>query len=180
MIPPLPTSDALREVALLPLANGATARIAEIVAPLDAATSSALAGQLAAIDPWRRYGFSVDRLQRFLSESVAGAPRYLVAVGDELAGVVVLKPGWMFGTYLKLLAVLPTAQGRGLGGAILDWMQREGEARGERNQFVATSAFNAGALRFYERHGFVRVANLPGLINDTETEILLRRRLGGG
>lgn len=56
-------------------------------------------------------------------------------------------------------------------------MRREGEARGERNQFVATSAFNAGALRFYERHGFVVVANMPGLINDTETEVLLRRRL---
>lgn len=176
----MPGSVALREVAEIPLADSGAARIAEIVNPLDAATGAALATQLAAIDPWRRYGFSAERLQHLLSEPIAGAPRYLAAIGDDIAGVVVLKPGWMFGTYLNLLAVLPPAQGRGLGGAILDWMQREGEARGERNQFVATSAFNAGALRFYERHGFARVADLPGLINDTETEILLRRRLGGG
>jgi ribosomal protein S18 acetylase RimI-like enzyme len=42
---------------------------------------------------------------------------------------------------------------------------------------VAASDFNSGALRFYERHGFVRVAALEGLVAEGRSEILLRKRL---
>lgn len=172
-----PVAPLLKSVTRLPLADLSRVDLSELIAELPASISAGLAATLADMDPWRRYGFSVERLQAFVGTPSPIARRYLVAEEDSVLGFVVLKPGWMFGTYLNFLAVLPQAQGRGIGGAVLDWMRREGEARGERNQFVATSAFNAGALRFYERHGFAVIANMPGLINDTETEVLLRRRL---
>lgn len=167
----------LKPVAALPLRDGTQVEIAEIVAPLDAALSAPLAAEIANMDPWRRYGFAAERLQGFIAQPSPQAQRYLVREETRVLGVVVLKPGWMFGTYLNFLAVLAAGQGRGIGGGVLEWMHAEGVRRGERNQFVATSAFNAGALRFYQRHGFARVADLPGLIRDDETEILLRRRL---
>ncbi|MGD9784531.1 MAG: GNAT family N-acetyltransferase [Hyphomicrobiaceae bacterium] len=145
---------------------------------LDLATAQALGETLAAIDPWARYRFTPDRLAHAVGRNAPGAVRLLLRADEALAGVAVLKPGWMFGTYLNLLAVLPTHQGRGIGHAFLDWLEAEGRARGERNQFVVSSAFNERALALYESHGFCRIADMPGLISDGETEVLLRRRLG--
>lgn len=170
-------SPALLPIATLPLADGGVAELLELVAPLDQETSAPIAHALAAMDPWRRYRFSADRLQRFIAEPQPHAPRYLVRTDSRIVGVVVLKPGWMFGSYLNFLAVLAPAQGRGVGGAVLDWMRADGVRRGERNQFVVTSAFNDRALGFYQRHGFEVIAEMPGLIDDAEIEILMRRRL---
>ena len=44
-----------------------------------------------------------------------------------------------------------------------------------RNLWVCASSYNEGALRLYERHGFHRVATLPGLLIDGDDEILLRK-----
>ena len=57
------------------------------------------------------------------------------------------------------------------------FMEREARAAEERNLWVAASEINDGAIRFYERHGFVRVAALDGLAYDDRVEFLLRKRL---
>lgn len=129
------------------------------------------------MDPWKRYAFSVERMTASLRPVHETAPRYLLLDGDFVAGIMTLKLGWMFGTYLNLLAVLPAHQGRGIGSAALDWLDATARSKGERNQFVVTSAFNEGGLRLYQHHGFTPIANMPGLISDNETEILLRKQL---
>jgi GNAT superfamily N-acetyltransferase len=48
--------------------------------------------------------------------------------------------------------VLPSHQGRGLGGALLEHLLH----RGERPVLVGTWAAATWAIRFYERHGFAR------------------------
>ncbi|MGW8205660.1 MAG: N-acetyltransferase family protein [Hyphomicrobiaceae bacterium] len=116
-------------------------------------------------------------MARFFEPFDRSMPRFVVTIGDEIAGMFALKIGWMFGMYLNVLAVFPAHQGRGIGSAVLSWLEERGRANGDRNQFVVTSAFNCGGLRLYKRHGFEPVAELPGLINETETEILLRKRL---
>lgn len=168
--------DTIRTIETIALRDGTTLDIAEIVGALPAAVAEAIAAELAATDPWRRYGFPLERLLPFLAPR-AGAPRYLLLREGSIAGLVALKPGWMFGTYLNLLAVLATHRRCGVGSAVLDWLERTARAHGERNQFVVTSAFNAPALILYERHGFRRIAQMPGLIADGETEILLRKTL---
>lgn len=161
----------------LTLADGGKVAIEPVAGTLPAATAEPLAVALADMDPWRRYRFDVERLQRFIVTETAGAERYLLVVRAEITGYAVLKPGWMFGTYLNFLAVLPAHQGRGVGSAFLGWMEAEGHRRGERNQFVVTSAFNARGLALYRRHGFTPIADMPGLIAEDETEILLRKKL---
>ena len=92
-----------------------------------------------------------------------------------LAGAMTVRWPWLHGPYLELLAVLPEAQGRGLGGALLGWLIAQ--VPSSRNLWVAVSAFNTGARRFYARHGFVEVGTVPGLVRDGFDEILLRKAL---
>ena len=170
-------NGALRPVASLQLRDGATVTLSRIVAPLAAGHALAVASAIVGMDPWRRYGFPPERLTSFLSPSDETTPRYLMCSGEDVAGLMAVKRNWMFGSYLKILAVLPAYQGRGIGSAALDWLEATARANGDRNQFVVTSAFNSGGLKLYTRHGFTPIAEMPGLIADGETEILLRKRL---
>lgn len=168
------------KVAALPLAQGGTLFISELREALPETVAAPLAAALAQMDPWHRYGIPASRLATFLGPPQTGAPRYLLLAGNngrQIAGLVALKLGWMFGTYLNLLAVLPAYQRNGIGRAVLDWLEATARQRTERNQFVVTSAFNVAGLALYEKHGFKRIAELPGLISDEETEILLRKTL---
>ena len=147
---------------------------------LDTMTEDAarfLGNGFAAIDPWARYGFSADSLAAYLSKPEAGAPRYVIRIDGAIAGAIGMRDAWLRGPYLQFLGILPDFQAQGAGQLALAWFEGTARARGERNIWVAASEFNSTALKFYERHGFQRAARLDSLIDDGETEILLRKRL---
>jgi GNAT superfamily N-acetyltransferase len=148
-----------------------------ILARLEPREAEALGPALAGIDPWATHAYAAQALSAYLGKDEPGAPRFALRAGDSLAGAVGLRLDWLKGPYLQLLGLLPGYQGCGFGAAVLTWMQREACAVSERNLWVAASDFNSGALRFYERHGFVRVAALEGLVAEGRSEILLRKRL---
>jgi ribosomal protein S18 acetylase RimI-like enzyme len=133
-----------------------------------------LAEAVAAIPPWSVMQYPAEAMARYLA-SDDGASRYRIELGGETAGAVAVRYPWLKGPYLELLAVLPPAQGRGIGATVLDWFEREGSRLGARNLWVCASSFNRRALRFYERHGFKPAATLPGLVADGYDEILLRK-----
>jgi len=68
--------------------------------------------------------------------------------------------------HLRLLAVAETAQGRGLGSLLMDFL----EARGL--EFVLAERANAQALRFYARRGFQEVGRLPGFVRPGREEVI--------
>lgn len=146
------------------------------LAPLDRSAAGLLAERLVAMDPWRRLGYQPDRLQRYLNGDSPALARFRLDCEGELAGVVAVRSPWLHGPYLELLAVLPEHQGRGLGGAVLRWV--EAEAGTSHNLWVAVSSFNAAARSFYARHGFSEIGAVPGLVRDGCDEILLRKALG--
>jgi ribosomal protein S18 acetylase RimI-like enzyme len=131
----------------------------------------------ATIDPWAAYGYAPATLSAFLSAAEPGAPRLRLSVGPDTAGAAVIRPGWLRGPYLQFLAVIPAMQGRGIGGALLQLMEREARMAGERNLWVAASEINDGAMRLYERYGFKRIARLDDLAWDGRAEILFRKKL---
>lgn len=49
--------------------------------------------------------------------------------------------------------------GRGIGAALLDRIEADAKADGYRMLKLSTRLVNAGAIAFYERHGFIRIAN---------------------
>jgi GNAT superfamily N-acetyltransferase len=130
---------------------------------------------MASMDPWRRLGYGVSALQRYLVTDSPALVRHEIAVEGECAGVVAVRAPWLRGPYLELLAVLPAHQGRGIGAAVLRWL--EAEAAPARNLWVMVSAFNEGARRFYARHGFVEVGAVPGLVREGFDEVLMRKAL---
>ncbi len=143
--------------------------------PLGPADAGSLAQACAAIDPWKRMAYPAETLRHFLSGEEPGLRIYALRRDGELAGGVVIRDPWLKGPYLQFLAVLPQAQGQGVGSAVLSWM--EAEAGTARNLWVLASDFNARALAFYRRHGFEPVAPLPDVAADGFTEILMRKRL---
>jgi GNAT superfamily N-acetyltransferase len=139
-----------------------------------------LAASIVAMPPWSVMNYPADAMARFLATPDHGASCYLVEVEGEQAGAVSVRSPWLKGPYLELLALLPKAQGQGIGASILAWFEQEALKRGARNLWVCASSFNADALRFYGRHGFYPVATLPGLVADGYDEILLRKFPLGG
>ena len=99
--------------------------------------------------------------------SVHAAAQRLRARVDKLVVV-----GLSMGAVLAL-ALLPAAQGQGLGSAVLRRCQAEAGA----NLWATVAAFHEPARRFYQRGGFQEVGELEGLIADSESEILLRWRV---
>ena len=89
--------------------------------------------------------------------------------GDALIGFIALRPGWIDHLY-----VLPGQQGRGVGTALLEVAKAGGQELA-----LWTFQRNAGARRFYERHGFVAVELTDGAGNE-EREPDVRYRWQAG
>lgn len=75
-----------------------------------------------------------------------------------LAESVELEPG---DGYLERLYVRAAHQNRGVGSALLGAALEHPRLRGCRTVFLDVWAENAGAVRLYARHGFVKVGELP-------------------
>lgn len=144
-----------------------------MIRPLADAEIPALAEALAQLDPWRRLGFSAAGLAAYLGRADAALIRVVAERDGVPAALLALRKPWLRGPYIELLAVLPAAQGAGLGRALVEWAA----AQGGGNLWACVSDFNAPARAFYARQGFVEVAPLPDLVAAGEGEILLRRML---
>ncbi|MBS0233605.1 MAG: GNAT family N-acetyltransferase [Proteobacteria bacterium] len=145
--------------------------------PMTAESAEHLGEALAVIDPWAHYDYTPEMLSEFLSAKEEDAPRFEIVSDEALAGAISVRRTWLRGPYLQFLAILPAFQKCGIGGAALSWFEARARHDKARNIWVVASDFNRDALAFYERFGFVQVANLDGLVAEGVGEILLRKRL---
>ncbi|PRX99780.1 GNAT family N-acetyltransferase [Allonocardiopsis opalescens] len=87
---------------------------------------------------------------------------HLVAEADgAVAGYIRLKPVTRLAENRHVLgvfglAVAEAARGRGVGGALLDAAERRARAKGHRKLSLRVLGTNTGAVRLYERHGYLR------------------------
>lgn len=145
--------------------------------PLAEAEAVELAAALSAMPPWSVYPVGRETLYRYLVAAEPAAPRLALRLDGALAGIAGVRLNWLRGPYLQMLAILPQHQSKRAGSAILDWLDELARRAGEANVWACASSFNESALRFYERHGFLRTAVLDGLVAPGYDEILLRKRL---
>ncbi|WP_319585353.1 GNAT family N-acetyltransferase [uncultured Desulfobulbus sp.] len=131
---------------------------------------------LAAMDPWKRLGFSASALHCYLIGPDPALNRFTVQDSQETVGVVCMRSPWLRGPYLELLAVFPTAQGRKIGQTILYWIEKQALLTSN-NIWAVTSEFNTRARRFYRAANFVEIAPLKNLVANGYNEILLRKVL---
>ncbi|MGO4683404.1 GNAT family N-acetyltransferase [Hyphomicrobium sp. 2TAF46] len=145
--------------------------------PMTVEAAESLGSAFAALDPWAHYAYTAATLATFLADAEPGTQRFQIMADQALAGAIVIQSKWFRGPYLQFLGVLPAFHRRGLGRSALGWFESAARADGARNLWVAASEFNVAAQTFYERHGFVRIATVDGLIAEGTAEILFRKRL---
>lgn len=160
-----------------PFGRRSTSLASCVLRPVATGDVATICAAVAAIDPWRRLGFTAGALSLYLSNRDPGLVRRVVVVDGDAVGLACVRFPWLRGPYLELLAVLPACQGRGLGAEVLAWMEDSVRGRAA-NAWVAVSAFNENARRFYGRLGYRQVAVLGGLVKEGEAELLLRKTLG--
>ncbi len=146
------------------------------LAPMTAEAADVLGDATAAIGPWAHYGLNGRTLAEGFKSSSPVAVRYQIECGGELAGAVIIRPLWLAGPYLQMLAVLPPFQGQGIGAKFLAWYEAEGRGH-TRNLWLCVSGFNLDAQRFYRAHGYECAATLDGLMREGDDELLMRKRL---
>lgn len=145
--------------------------------PMQAEWAALFGEALAGIDPWLRLGYSSTALARYLSADGPERHALVLLQGEVPAACLTLRPNWLRGPLLELLAVLPGFQGNGLGKALILWLAERARQQGQNNLWTISSEFNQSARAFYRRQRFAEAGVLPGLIKPGETEILLRLRL---
>ncbi len=149
------------------------------VRPLVAADVAPLAAELARLPLMARYRRDAARIQADLGAALGRGEGLLVEedAGRRRGLAWFLPAGTLaLGGYLKLIAVLPGEEGKGIGAALLRAFEAE-TGRISRHAFLLVSDFNSGAMRFYEREGYARVGALPGLVLPDVEEVLYWKRL---
>jgi ribosomal protein S18 acetylase RimI-like enzyme len=136
----------------------------------------------------QRYGVSAAGLARDLVRAIDDGEQVIVvapsgqAKGDEAEGGAVgfawFLLGGTFGRggYLRLIALQPGQERRGLGAALLDEVERRVGALG-RPLFLLVSHWNDGAQRFYAARGYREVGRLPAFVRADTDEIILHKAL---
>jgi ribosomal protein S18 acetylase RimI-like enzyme len=136
-----------------------------------------LAAALAPLPLLARYGNSADGLEHKL-ESALGRGEHLWVYDDGAPrGLAwcVSGAGFGLGGYLRLIAVAPTAQDKGVGKALLEAFESTIFAESA-HAFLLVSDFNTTAQTFYERHGYLRVGALPKLVLPDVDELIYWKR----
>jgi ribosomal protein S18 acetylase RimI-like enzyme len=145
-----------------------------VLQPMAGAAADRLGEAIARIGPWAHYAIPGAALAESLKSQVAAS--YEIECAGESAGAVVIRPQWLVGPYMQMLAVLPAFQGQGIGSRMVAWFEAEARLKG-RSAWLCVSAFNPGAQRLYRAHGFELVAPLGDLVRDGDDELLMRKRL---
>jgi ribosomal protein S18 acetylase RimI-like enzyme len=164
--------------------SGAAFR-ARLATAEDGARLVRLAAAVAGLPLLVRYGVDATRLGEELRASASGgAPNQALLVAEatdeaaELCGFarVLLSGQFGRGGYLKLIALRPGCEGRGIGQLLLGAVERSVAERSP-DLFLLTSDFNDGAQRFYARAGYARVGELPDFVRPGITELIYWKRL---
>ncbi|MEO6950964.1 MAG: GNAT family N-acetyltransferase [Polyangia bacterium] len=138
--------------------------------------SQALAEAVIAQPLFTRHGVAAADLARGMAAGQASGDGLLVAEDEVVRGFAWFQPrgGLALGGYLRLIALVPGQESRGVGAALLDEVERRVPGR---HMFLLVSGFNEAAQRFYARRGYVERGRLPGLLKPEIDEVLMYRRL---
>jgi GNAT superfamily N-acetyltransferase len=147
--------------------------------PAALADLAPLAAGLARLPLLVRYGRDSGRIQADLEAAlVRGDGLHLAVERGQPQGLAWFHRQGTFGLggYLRLMAVLPEVQSRGVGRALLQAFEAA-VAEVSAHGFLLCSDFNRDAQRFYERHGWARVGELPGLVLPGVAEVIYWKRV---
>lgn len=145
--------------------------------PSDRVAASQLLGLS---DPWKDLGYSAEDWERVFDSLTSTREGFVIASGDDVAGLALLGRRFLFGDCLELLAIAPWARDRRLGSTLLAYVERLVFTRVP-HLYLRVSDFNGRARQFYVRRGYEALGPMPSLHLPGTHEILMRKsrlRLG--
>ena len=130
---------------------------------------------------------SRDRIEHGLGWSWT-APRVLHSIADPAANVVIAQGnGRMLGfgimkyhddeAHLLLLAVRAQAGRRGIGSALVAWLEQSARIAGIGQVYLEARLTNGAARAFYARLGYREIQTLPGYYQGVEACVRLAKDL---
>ena len=134
-----------------------------LAAPADAPTIARMSRDL--IERGLGWSWTPLRVQRSIAD-----PQTNVVVAETLAGIV----GFGIMKYhddeahLLLLAVRPECLRRGIGAALVAWLEATARVAGVGQAYLEARASNVGALAFYRRLGYEEIQSVPGYYRGIE------------
>ena len=143
-----------------------------VIRPATPEDLPALAQALAPLALFKAYGLDAAALTARFQGALERGEGLLLATDERgPAGVCWFLARGTFGTgaYLRTLALREDRQGSGLGARLLEAYEAAC-AQPSGGYFLLTSDFNEGAQRFYQRHGYQPVGQLPGFAVPGVTE----------
>jgi [ribosomal protein S18]-alanine N-acetyltransferase len=148
-----------------------------VLRPLSPDDVPTLVALLAGSDPWLRLGYTREDFVSVLTPPLGEREATVAAIAAQPVGLAVVRPRFLAGDYLEILAVAEGTRGRRIGALLLEHVERRAFARAP-NVFVCVSDVNIAARRFYARCGYAEVGPLPDLLVAGSAEILLRKTRG--
>ena len=128
---------------------------------------------MAANDPWLTYKCTVQWSMNVLRWP--GSSLFVADAGKPLGFILLHPKGFLGSPYIAAIVVVEDFRGSRIGSRMLAFA--EGVFTGSRHAYLCVSSFNPRALALYERHGYVKVGELPDFIADGYSEFLLCKRL---
>lgn len=125
-------------------------------------------------DPWLTYEFSLEWCRDVLKWP--GSSLFAAAAGTPVGFILLHPRGFLGSPYIAALAVEEEFRGRKAGSAMLEFAKER--FAGSRHAYLCVSSFNPRALALYQRHGYVKIGELPDFIADGYAEFLMQKRLG--
>ncbi len=120
------------------------------------------------------WSWTKERVLRILRHPDTNA---IVAERDaDRAGFAIMKYGDEE-AHLVLLAVKPAHGRRGVGSAMVDWLEASARIAGIARITLEARAGNVAARSFYERLGYTATQMLPGYYSGRETSVRMVKRL---
>ena len=141
----------------------------------DAAEIELCAEMMSQSEPWltlkRDAAFNFKLLQDSRKEL------YVAAVGQVIAGHLLIDMNGTFAGYVQVLAVHPDWRSRGVGAKLMAWAE-ERIFRDSPNVFLCVAEFNSRAQEFYARLGYEQIGRLKDYVIAGSAEMLMRKTIG--
>ncbi len=147
------------------------------ISPIEEADFDAAASAIASGRIFQRYGTTPASAREVIEK--ASNETVVARLDGQVVGVAIF---WTDGrspvpAYLRILAVDDGYRGRGVGTALLRYVEAKAFAHGP-NLFLCCEAQNHDARRLYEREGYKEVGALTDLFASGLHEVLFRKTLG--